>query len=473
LLNNAAADFGSIGGGSHNTVLGGHGTIGGGQSNLISTTQGPWSVIGGGLSNLVSGMAATIPGGSFNEATEWSTFAAGRRAKARHSGAFVWADGVDQDFASTAANQFSIRASGGVGITSPKGISLNAGNQPLITSGWDPFDGTSGDKAGLGRWGLFMEPYALVAGIPAEDVGPRMFSVAKYNLNGTRQPLLSVISDGNINIGSRLFVRSDGNVDINSTLYVRSDGSVDINSTLYVRSDRGVGINTSNPLQQLDVAGGDILVRGPSNFISGAASLFIGDGNNYVGALRGEGLRLGVYQGADALAVQNGGNVGIATTEPVTKLHVVGTTRTSVLEITGGSDVAEPFEVSQGEPVPKGTVMVIDELNPGQLRVSSQSYDKHVAGVVSGAGGLSPGVIISQQGLTDRGAPVALSGRVYTLADATYGPIQPGDLLTTSDIAGHAMKVADHSKAQGAIIGKAMGSLPRGRGLVLVLVTLQ
>jgi hypothetical protein len=173
------------------------------------------------------------------------------------------------------------------------------------------------------------------------------------------------------------------------------------------------------------------------------------------------------------LAVQNGGNVGIATTEPVTKLHVVGTTRTSVLEITGGSDVAEPFEVSQGEPVPKGTVMVIDELNPGQLRVSSQSYDKHVAGVVSGAGGLSPGVIISQQGLTDRGAPVALSGRVYTLADATYGPIQPGDLLTTSDIAGHAMKVADHSKAQGAIIGKAMGSLPRGRGLVLVLVTLQ
>jgi hypothetical protein len=43
-------------------------------------------------------------------------FAAGRRAKANHTGAFVWADSTDADFASTGANQFLIRASGGVGI---------------------------------------------------------------------------------------------------------------------------------------------------------------------------------------------------------------------------------------------------------------------------------------------------------------------------------------------------------------------
>jgi hypothetical protein len=35
------------------------------------------------------------------------------------------------------------------------------------------------------------------------------------------------------------------------------------------------------------------------------------------------------------------------------------------------------------------------------------------------------------------------------------------------------MKVTDHAKAQGAIIGKAMTALAEGRGLVLVLVTLQ
>jgi hypothetical protein len=59
------------------------------------------------------------------------------------------------------------------------------------------------------------------------------------------------------------------------------------------------------------------------------------------------------------------------------------------------------------------------------------------------------------------------------LADAANGPIQPGDLLTTSSVPGHAMKVGDHAKAQGAILGKAMGSLAQGRGMVLVLVSLQ
>jgi hypothetical protein len=38
---------------------------------------------------------------------------------------------------------------------------------------------------------------------------------------------------------------------------------------------------------------------------------------------------------------------------------------------------------------------------------------------------------------------------------------------------GHAMKVTDYIKAQGAILGKAMTSLEEGRGLVLVLANLQ
>ena len=62
---------------------------------------------------------------------------------------------------------------------------------------------------------------------------------------------------------------------------------------------------------------------------------------------------------------------------------------------------------------------------------------------------------------------------MYCWVDTSNGPIKPGDLLTTSDTPGHAMKVTDYAKAQGAIIGKAMSSLEKGRGLVLVLVTLQ
>ena len=67
---------------------------------------------------------------------------------------------------------------------------------------------------------------------------------------------------------------------------------------------------------------------------------------------------------------------------------------------------------------------------------------------------------------------VALSGRVYVQADASNHPIQPGDLLTTAAAPGYAMKVQDYSRAQGAILGKAMTGLKDGKGLVLVLVSL-
>jgi hypothetical protein len=159
---------------------------------------------------------------------------------------------------------------------------------------------------------------------------------------------------------------------------------------------------------------------------------------------------------------------------PAAKLDVIGTTRTSVLEITGGSDVAEPFAITAQEAVTPGMVVAIDAANPGRLRLADKAYDRAVAGIVSGANGLTPGLMMAQQDGTAAGAlPVALTGRVYGWADASNGPIQPGDLLTTSDRPGHAMRVTDSTRAHGAILGKAMTALDAGQGLVLVLVTLQ
>jgi len=66
-----------------------------------------------------------------------------------------------------------------------------------------------------------------------------------------------------------------------------------------------------------------------------------------------------------------------------------------------------------------------------------------------------------------------MTGRVYVWADASNGPITPGDLLTTSTTPGQAMKATDPSRSFGATIGKAMTGLEKGRGLVLVLVNLQ
>jgi len=146
-----------------------------------------------------------------------------------------------------------------------------------------------------------------------------------------------------------------------------------------------------------------------------------------------------------------------------------------VLQINGGADLSEQFEISPGggalEP---GMVVSIDPAHPGQLRPSSRAYDRTVAGVISGAGGVQPGMLMGQRGTAADGKhPVALTGRVYVQAEASNGPIEPGDLLTTSAMPGHAMKVSDYARAQGSILGKAMTGLAEGKGFVLVLVTLQ
>lgn len=150
-----------------------------------------------------------------------------------------------------------------------------------------------------------------------------------------------------------------------------------------------------------------------------------------------------------------------------------GRVTTSVLEITGGADLSEPFRMSAPGAIPPGAVVVIDDANPGRLKLSDRPYDRRVAGVVSGAGGVSPGLTMGQPGLADGGVNVALTGRAYVLADAASGPIQPGDLLTSADRPGHAMAASDPARSHGAILGKAMTGLAAGQGLVLVLVNLQ
>jgi hypothetical protein len=153
-----------------------------------------------------------------------------------------------------------------------------------------------------------------------------------------------------------------------------------------------------------------------------------------------------------------------------------GRISTQVLRITGGSDLSENFEINAGkEALEPGMIVSIDPRNVGELVLSQTACDKRVAGIISGAGGVKTGMLMGQAGTKADGKhPVALTGRVYCWVDADAGgPVEAGDLITTSNTPGHGMKVTDHIKASGAIIGKAMSSLEKGKGLVLVLVSLQ
>lgn len=135
--------FITIGGGYCNTAYGGYGIIGGGQSNQIQPGA-TGATIGGGTVNTAGGNYATVPGGYYNTAAGAYSFAAGRRAKANHGGAFVWADSTDVDFPSTATNAFDVRAGGGVRMA-----------------------------VGLGQWRLTTGTYSpnLVAGHTSNSIG--------------------------------------------------------------------------------------------------------------------------------------------------------------------------------------------------------------------------------------------------------------------------------------------------------------
>lgn len=71
------------------------------------------------------------------------------------------------------------------------------------------------------------------------------------------------------------------------------------------------------------------------------------------------------------------------------------------------------------------------------------------------------------------GGMVTLGAFAHCKVDADIAPIQVGDLLTTSPTKGHAQKVLDPSQAVGAILGKALGALAKGKGKIPVLVMLQ
>jgi hypothetical protein len=115
--------------------------------------------------------------------------------------------------------------------------------------------------------------------------------------------------------------------------------------------------------------------------------------------------------------------------------------------------------------------MILDP--DGTLRPSEHAYDKRVAGVISGAGRYAPGIVLDKQPAREGRQPVALVGKTFCHVDADGAPIEIGDLLTTSDTRGHAMRASDPGRAFGAVIGKALASLPSGRGLIPILVALQ
>jgi hypothetical protein len=246
--------------------------------------------------------------------------------------------------------------------------------------------------------------------------------------------------------------------------------------------DVGIGVTPSkgkfHVQADLGVAAGEHGLIYASRSGPGTGGIFMGyraDGTSATGGyLRGTSnmpLFLGTTATPEALVIADNGSIGIGTSSPLTKLHIIGD-----VTITGNiaakyQDVAEWVPTLHA--LPAGTVVILDIAHDNHVTASTKSYDTRVAGVVSAQPGLSLGEAGEGKAL------VATTGRVKVKVDATRGAIHIGDLLVTSDMPGVAMLsqpldlggVPIHRP--GTLIGKALESLDKGTGEILVLLSLQ
>ena len=186
-------------------------------------------------------------------------------------------------------------------------------------------------------------------------------------------------------------------------------------------------------------------------FVASATEAVIGAGQK-----GGRPGRLSLYDGKGNLSIE----------------HNAATGTSSCIDVMlTGADCAEQFDMRDGQSPEPGTIVVIDDA--GKLRESQSPYDKRVAGVVSGAGEYRPAIVLDRRASSEGRASIALVGKVYCKVDADPAPIAVGDLLTTSERPGFAMKAADPAQAFGAVVGKALRPLRAGQGKIPILVALQ
>ena len=230
-----------------------------------------------------------------------------------------------------------------------------------------------------------------------------------------------------------------------------------------------------------------------SSYTGQGASMFVSNFGNYSALYQWKASDISGYSEGQLLTLptatiyfDSNRNVGIGTTSPAYSLDVGGKVRTTSAVVypdgtqqttawTGvlcGGDYAEAVDAKgDKKSYEPGDVMVLSEGNGEDVEKSSTPYSTMVAGIYA----TKPGVIGRRQILPQSGQelPMALIGIVPTKVTTDNGPIRKGDLLVTSSRPGYAMRGTDREKMLGAVIGKAMGSLDSGSGVIEVLVTLQ
>jgi hypothetical protein len=448
----------AICGGWLNSITGYSAFIGGGNRNLVSGYAG---TVAGGRYDTVTADYGTVPGGYSNKAAGLYSFAAGQRAKANHAGTFVWADQTAADFASTAVNQFLIRAGGGVGIgTASPAAPLDVNGTARMTGFIMPTGAASGriltsNASGVGTW---QAPLTWIGGSGTANYIPR-FTAAITIGNSVIYQSSSYIGIGTTSPGTdRLRVAATSGTAVRGTIATNvwslwGEGGTTgagvigiVNRTAAYgtrgSSTLGVGVYGWNnntgyyAMRAYNVAGSTrpgLRVDGTSYF-AGAKTGFVADICQNDGA--------GSLEPGDVVIISGSGPAILG------EIPVIKVRKADKAEMTGVVGVVDSRQV----------------YNPDGAKVDDDPTATQAI----------PAVLRYEEGAAranDYLLVVTLGSYKQIKVDASFGAIEPGDILVSSSTPGYAMK--SDSPKPGTIIGKALGSLASGAGTIPVIITLQ
>jgi hypothetical protein len=321
-----------IAGGINNQATNQRSAALGGNGNIVSGVE---AAAVGGIGNQAGGAQAIVLGGASNEADGLNSLAAGQDAHADHANAFVWSDGSSAPFASTAADQFLIEASNGVGINKNNpATALDVNGTVTATA----FAGDGSALTGINVDDADADPTNELQDLASvlsrgNDAGGADISnagtVTATAFAGDGSALTGISGD---NLGSHAATQAldmaTFNIN-NAGAVTAADLTVD-GTTLFVDEvNNRVGIGTTTPRRALEVLGDVILVERAA--ASGMLIRNTQDGIMQAGIFvenagaTGEGwLNLSDQDGTRVLYLRND-KAGILNTNPSTALDVTGT----------------------------------------------------------------------------------------------------------------------------------------------------
>ena len=274
----------------------------------------------------------------------------------------VFAGGVDNSSISALSERMRIDKTGQVGIGTNNPVrtlhvhdASSTGNYIQITNSATGTSNSSGALIGMSSNNMLVRNYA--SGYLAFRTGGNTSDAVRIAANnfvgiGTTNPQKKLhVSGGRIlvdngygidyrnaanNANNSLIKNVSGTNDVNIAETSSTSVKISVNgaaNALHIETNGNVGLGTSDPHSTLHVASGDIKISNSGRLIadnSGASAVYpiidVSTNNLVFGNTNWSNMQFHVGSTSNAMYIKNGGNVGIGTSSPASKLEVNGQT---------------------------------------------------------------------------------------------------------------------------------------------------